>query len=282
MHPQKQYGYNRQHFVNNQVFSVTPRNRDQTMFLLLVAAASIYFITGDRNDGFLCWAPSSFRHFRFRDLQPKRDRGAPQDLHVLRKVIRNGVTREDQQRNGVERCDDGDRRVARSADGVILQSDDFSVNESILTGESFRCFQIESEPDNNKGVPGTFVSGGSAICRITAIGNQTNLRKIAALFHPLKEKTPTAADQQLREEDGPRGCTGFPGGMGINYFQSGNVFDSLQKALTLAMSILPERDTRGLYNVYGAGSLAADEDGRDCETNQNRGNPGQRIGDLRG
>ncbi|HNN69883.1 MAG TPA: cation-transporting P-type ATPase, partial [Ferruginibacter sp.] len=49
----KQYGYNRQHFDQQSGFLQLLREIvTEPMFLLLVAAASIYFITGDRNDGF--------------------------------------------------------------------------------------------------------------------------------------------------------------------------------------------------------------------------------------
>ena len=63
------------------------------------------------------------------------------------------------------------------ADGCIIQSNDFSVNESILTGESFAVFKDATKEDNLV-FGGTQVASGLAIARITAIGNETKLGKI--------------------------------------------------------------------------------------------------------
>jgi Ca2+-transporting ATPase len=61
-----------------------------------------------------------------------------------------------------------------TADGIIIHSNDFSVNESILTGESFVVYKDKSKEDNFI-FQGTTVSSGLAIATITAIGGQTKL-----------------------------------------------------------------------------------------------------------
>jgi len=243
----KQYGYNRQHFDQQSGFLQLLREIvTEPMFLLLVAAASIYFITGDRNDGFFMLGALFFVSAIsvFQDLRSRNAIAALRELTRPKgKVIRNGVTREinseEMVLNDVMVIEEGN---SIPADGVILQSNDFSVNESILTGESFSVFKSESEPDNNKVFQGTFVSGGLAICRITAIGNQTNLGKIGGALSSIEEEK-TPLQRQINNFVKKMALVGvlvFLVVWGINYFQSGNVFDSLLKALTLAMSILPE------------------------------------------
>ena len=63
------------------------------------------------------------------------------------------------------------------ADGTIVHSNDFSVNESILTGESFAVFKDKSKEDHFV-YKGTTVESGLAIITVTSIGNETKLGKI--------------------------------------------------------------------------------------------------------
>ncbi|WP_026063276.1 P-type ATPase [Pedobacter arcticus] len=64
-----------------------------------------------------------------------------------------------------------------TADGIIIHSNDFSANESILMGESLSVYKDKSSKDNLI-FHGTTVASGLAIATITAIGNQTRLGKI--------------------------------------------------------------------------------------------------------
>ena len=76
------------------------------------------------------------------------------------------------------------------ADAIIIQSNDFSVNESILTGESLSIFKNEAS-ENKTVFQGTTVATGLAICEVIAIGNQTNLGKIGKSIATIpEEKTP--------------------------------------------------------------------------------------------
>ena len=127
------------------------------------------------------------------------------------------------------------------ADGIIIQSNDFSVNESILTGESLAVFKNETA-ENNQVFLGTIVTSGLAICEVTAIGNKTQLGKIGKSLETItEEKTPL----QIQMENFVKkmslvGLVIFGIVWVINYYNSKNVLDSLLKALTLAMSIIPE------------------------------------------
>lgn len=67
--------------------------------------------------------------------------------------------------------------TAIPADGIIIHSNDFSVNESILTGESLAVYKDATSEDNTI-FQGTTVASGLAIVRVTAIGLNTKLGKI--------------------------------------------------------------------------------------------------------
>ena len=73
-----------------------------------------------------------------------------------------------------------------SADGTIVHSNDFSVNESILTGESLAVYK-DSKKEDNQVCQGTTVNSGLAIATITAIGNQTRLGNIGKSLENIKE-----------------------------------------------------------------------------------------------
>jgi Ca2+-transporting ATPase len=157
-------------------------------------------------------------------------------------VIRNGQMKEIRSEELVI----GDSLVteegtAIAADAVIVHSNDFSVNESILTGEPYAVYKDSSKSDNAI-YAGTNVASGLAIATITAIANETRLSRIGKMVESLKsEKTPL----ELKINDFVKkmviaGAIVFLVVWGINFFHSYNVLDSLLKALTLAMSILPE------------------------------------------
>ena len=127
------------------------------------------------------------------------------------------------------------------ADGMILQSNDFSVNESILTGESLAVFK-DKDSKINQVFQGTIVSSGLAICKVTAIGNQTQLGKIGKSMESiLEEKTPLQVQiTDFVKKMSIVGLVIFAIVWAINFYNSGLFLDSLLKALTLAMSIIPE------------------------------------------
>jgi Ca2+-transporting ATPase len=92
------------------------------------------------------------------------------------------------------------------ADGVLLAATSLQVDESLLTGESLpaakRAHGGEGEPANEQRVyRGTMVVEGHGLFRTIAVGDKTELGKIAAGLQeedestPLQEKLTTLADQ---------------------------------------------------------------------------------------
>lgn len=217
----------------------------EPMFLLLVAAASIYYISGDYGDGifmtfaiFLVAAISLF--------QEARSRNAIESLKKLSqpksKVIRNGalveIPSEEIVLGDFIQVEEG---TFVPADATIIQSNDFSVNEAILTGESLSVFKNE-ESEIKQVFQGTIVATGLAICKVTAIGNQTQIGKIGKSIETIsEEKTPLQIQiTNFVTKMSIVGLVIFVIVWAINYFHSKSVLDSLLKALTIAMSVIPE------------------------------------------
>lgn len=217
----------------------------EPMFLLLLTATSIYFITGEYGNGiFMAVAIALVSTISL--YQESKSRNAIEALEKLTqpksKVIRNGAVLEIPSEEIVlGDCIQTEEGTFIPADGIIIQSNDFSVNESILTGESFTVFKNEKSEDN-KVYQGTIAASGLAICQVTAIGNLTQLGKIGkSLDTIVEEKTPLQKQMEnFVTKMSLVGLVIFAIVWAINYWNSRLILDSLLKALTLAMSIIPE------------------------------------------
>src|SRR5690606_33666290 len=120
------------------------------------------------------------------------------------------------------------------ADATIIQSNDFTVDESVLTGESL---PVSKDVNGDKNVfQGTQVMSGLAICAVTAIGMNTALGKIGKSLDSIrKENTPLQIQiGNFVKKMAIVGIVIFLIVWGINYFQSYDLLASLLKALTLA------------------------------------------------
>lgn len=228
------------HFLNSILDIVK-----EPMFLLLLTATSIYFITADYGDG-IFMAIAIIFVVAISVFQESRSRNAIEALKKLTqpkcKVIRNGSTIEiPTEEIVIGDCVQLEEGAFIPADGIILSSNDFSVNESILTGESLAVFK-SNESENKQVFQGTIVASGLAICEVTAIGNKTHLGKIGSSLNAIEEeKTPLQIQiGNFVTKMSIIGLVIFAVVWAINYYNSGLVLDSLLKALTLAMSVIPE------------------------------------------
>ncbi len=217
----------------------------EPMVVLLLAASLLYFISGKTGDGiFLGCAIVLVAAISL--YQDSRSRNALEKLKNFTepraKVVRDGQTIEiNTDELVVDDCMVVEEGSSIPADGSIIQSNDFSVNESILTGESFAVFKDATKEDNLV-YGGTQVASGLAIARITAIGNETKLGKIGKSLESIQEEN-TPLEKQIAnfvKKMVIAGAVIFLIVWFINYTHSKDILDSLLKALTLAMSILPE------------------------------------------
>jgi len=217
----------------------------EPMVILLLVASTIYFFTGNIGDGFFLALAIIFI-VTISLYQDSRSRNALEKLKAYSepksKVIRNGIAEEIPSADIVL----GDSLMIEegnsiTADGIIIQSNDFSVNESILTGESFSV-EKNKESTDNLVFQGTSVTGGLAIVSVTGIGNKTRLGGIGeSLNHIQYEKSPLELQiNSFIKKMVAAGIFIFLVVWVVNYIRSFDILDSLLKSLTLAMSILPE------------------------------------------
>lgn len=241
-----QYGRNRLDYKKENTFLDTlKRIAKEPMMILLLVAASIYFVSGNTGDGIFLTVAIIFQA-SISLYQDSRSKNALEKLKDLSqpncKVIRNGIVEKIKSEDLVV----GDSLMveegtAITADGSIIHSNDFSVNESILTGESFAVYKDKSKEDKYI-FSGTTVASGLAIATITAIGNETRLGKIGASLESIsEEKTPLEIQiTNFVKKMALIGVVVFIIVWVINYWNSFNILNSLLQSLTLAMSILPE------------------------------------------
>ena len=240
------YGYNKLDYKQeNTFFDTLKRILKEPMIILLLVASSIYFITGKTGDGiFLAFAIlfqtsiSLYQYSRSKNaLEKLKDLSQPNC-----KVIRNNKIEEIRSDEiVVGDCLIIEEGTAITADGTIIHSNDFSVNESILTGESLAVFK-DKEKEDKFIYSGTTVASGLAIASITAIGNETKLGKIGISLENInEEKTPLELQiENFVKKMAIAGAIVFVIVWIINFWHSQNLLNSLLQSLTLAMSILPE------------------------------------------
>ena len=229
----------------NSFFDTVKRIVKDPMTVLLLVAALIYFISGKTGDGIFMTAAIIFIT-SISLYQDSRSKNALEKLKDFSqphcKVIRNGEIAEIKSEDLVV----GDSLMVEegtsiTADGAIVHSNDFSVNESILTGESFAVFKDNTIEDKFI-YSGTTVASGLAIATITDIGNKTKLGKIGTSLESISEEK-TALEMQIAnfvKKMAIAGSIVFVIVWAINYWHSQDLLNSLLKSLTLAMSILPE------------------------------------------
>lgn len=231
----------------------------EPMVVLLLAASIIYFISGKTGDGiFLSGAIILVATISL--YQDNRSRNALEKLKNFSepssKVIRNGELIEIKSDELVV----GDYLMVEegtsiAADGIIVRSNDFSVNESVLTGESLSVFK-DATQENATIFRGTTVASGLAIVTVTATGNETALGKIGKSIEEIEEeKTPLELQIfNFVKKMVIFGAIVFAIVWFINYQHSKDLLDSLLKALTLAMSILPEEIPVALATFMALGA----------------------------
>ncbi len=217
----------------------------EPMVLLLLVTSTIYFASGDYGDGaFLAAAILIVAAISL--YQDNKSRKALKQLEQLTqpmvKVIRNNeivdISSEDIVVGDYMIAEEGNCLVA---DGIVYQCNDFSVNESVITGESMPASK-DTTDENNKVYMGTTVASGLAVAVVTAVANRTKLGMIGDSLNSIKEEK-TPLELQIAgfvKNMVILGSIVFVIVWGLNYYHSRLVIDSLLKALTLAMSILPE------------------------------------------
>lgn len=240
------YGYNRlKEEKKNSLLVWLTELVKEPMLLLLIAISVIYLIVGQYDEAifmFVALIAVSGISF-YQDFETRKALKEIEELNEpLSLVIRNSKPI----KIPTHELAVGDLCVIEegnliNADGRIVHSNDFSVNESSLTGETFSIYK-STESDDNKVFSGTIVMSGLAIFEITEIGANTRLNKIGQSLSEIElERSPLSSQiANFVKSMAVIGLIVFLMVCAFSLYQTKSIVASLLNGLTLAMSILPE------------------------------------------
>ncbi len=217
----------------------------EPMFILLVIACSLYFILGEVSEGILMLVAMALvtAISLYQEVKSTNALKALQQFTEPKiTVVRNGkemiISTEELVPGDIMLLDEG---MNIPADASILQANDFTVNESIITGESLPADKNETE-EHNILYQGTTINSGKCIGQVTATGNNTVLGKVGkaiGAYHSPKTLLQIQINQFVRRL-ALFGLIGFFIIFFVNYLHHHEWTTSLLFALTLAMSAVPE------------------------------------------
>jgi len=259
---QLQYGKNelvpeKKESIFRKIFQVI----SEPMFLLLIIAATIYFILGEPRDGaiMLIFVVSIIGIEAIQEWKTDRTLKALQDLSAPKiKVIRDGEERiinsSDLVPGDVMFVAEG---VKIPADGFIIRASTLCVDESSLTGESLAVWKVTTDNYINDNFDywrrdycyaGTLVTQGTGTVLVDKIGLATEYGKIGKDI----AVAPTG-DTPLQKQTGR--LVKLSGGIAaglfvlvgiITYFNipdhalKSRIIESVLAGITLAMAMIPE------------------------------------------
>ncbi|MCL2654107.1 MAG: cation-translocating P-type ATPase [Coriobacteriia bacterium] len=250
----------------------------EPMFILLIAAALVYFLLNEPRDGsiMLVFVVAVIGIEIFQEWRTDQTLDALKSLSApTATVIRDGAQCQIPSTDLVP----GDMLIITEgvkipADGTILKASDLCVDESSLTGESVGVWKVVAAPDEDATpapptdaaapttttpVPeeywrrdycyaGTLVTQGSATVLVDAIGAQTEYGKIGVHIAEAPER-PTPLEKQISKV--VKVCVIIAVvfctlAVVITYFNLGDLLpknrliDSVLAGITLAMAMIPE------------------------------------------
>lgn len=217
----------------------------EPMLVLLIVISLIYVIVGEYAEAaFMSVAIVAVTAISF--YQDNRSKKALEELEKLNEplsvVIRDAQVVKIPTREIVvgDLCITEEGRMI-NADGVIVHSNDFSVNESSLTGESFSVFKDSTTTDNLV-YSGTITVSGLAVFQVQKIGKETRVGRIGESMRTIKEEiSPLQIQiQKFVKAMAIVGIVIFLLVCLFSYLNTHNFVESLLNGLTLAMSVLPE------------------------------------------
>jgi Ca2+-transporting ATPase len=212
---------------------------------LLIAVAIIYVIVGNYSEAiFMLGAIIAVSGISF--YQDNRSKKALEALEKLNEPLSTVIRNSKVIRIPTHEIAVGDLCITEegkmiNADGEIVHSNDFSVNEASLTGESFSVFKSQ-ETEDRKVYSGSLTVSGLAVFKVEKIGAETKLGKIGQSIQNIKgEQSPLQIQiTKFVKWMAIIGIVVFLLVWAYSFWQSRDIIESLLVGLTLAMSILPE------------------------------------------
>lgn len=221
----------------------------EPMFLLLLTCSVLYILLGDYREGIILMSTIliiifiTFYQYQKTEkaLEALKRLSSPRVL-----VIRDGQEKRISGREVVPGdlmiLNEGDRV---GADGIVLKSQNLTIDESLLTGESVPVQKFNySELSHQSGqlFSGTLVIQGKGISRVTETGMKTQFGRIGASLQSIEQ-----GQTRLQKEMKVFIRVVFLIGLGLSimvviafYLAKGNFIQSLLNGLAAAMAILPE------------------------------------------
>ncbi|WP_044040391.1 cation-translocating P-type ATPase [Clostridium bornimense] len=229
----------------------------EPMFLLLLVAATIYFILGEPRDGIIMlifvvavigidvvqeWKTD-------KTLKALRNLSAPH-ITVIRDGIESTINSEDLVPGDLMIISEG---VKVPADGFIIKANDLCIDESSLTGESICIWKSVIANNNNYWknnycYAGTLVIQGRGIIKVEKIGVETEYGKIGKNVYDAKEE---ATPLQKQTSTLVKICAYIAAILFLlvvmityvnlmDYSFKDRIIESILSAITLAMAMIPE------------------------------------------
>lgn len=219
----------------------------EPLFIILILASVVYFLLGEINEGIimltailLVSAISLYQENKSQNAIALLKNLSDPKAKVIRNFQTIHIPIEDLVLGDYILVEDGD---IIPADARILETHDFSVNESTLTGESLAIFKtLHNNTDSDFIFKGTLVITGSCIAEVIALAKESRLGKIGASMNLIQDiKTPLQLQiKKFVQSMVIAGLIVFVIVFIIHWYLSASILNGLLQGLTLAMSILPE------------------------------------------
>lgn len=250
------YGYNQiESQKSKNIFKLLYKILQEPMIFLLVFTGVVYVLLGEPKDSIALFSTivivigvTIFQEKRTENaLQALKDLSSPRAL-VIRNNKQIRIAGKEVVVDDILILNEGDRV---SADGLILESLNFLVDESILTGESIPVNKfgiknlnddIKNYPQNNLVFSGTVVIQGSSVVKVTKTGVNSKIGLIGESLLKIEDE-----DFLLKKEIKKIINVFFIFGMLacillflLNYYLYKDILNSILSGLTLAIAMLPE------------------------------------------
>lgn len=245
----KEQGYNELNTSQSKnILQIALEVFKEPMFLLLITCGALYLLLGDNTEGviMLCWVFVIIFITFYQNQKTEKALEALKKLSSPRAlVIRDGqrikIAGREVVTGDIVILNEGDRIPA---DGFLLESNNLSADESMLTGESLPVLKISKDDNPEKSLvySGTLVVQGGGVMQVTATGAQTEFGKIGKSIQLIEQ------DQtNLQKEMKILIRNLFIIGVALSvivilafYFTRGNFIQALLNGLSATMAILPE------------------------------------------
>lgn len=214
----------------------------EPMFLIILAVTIIYFFLGNVYEGqIMLFAMamvvfiSLYQEIRSANAIKGLRKYTEGNIKVIRGSEEKSILSEELVPGDVMIITEGEQVPA---DAKVLQQNDCSVNEAIMTGESIAVFKSAGDAL----LQGTVLSSGMCYAEVTASGNRT---KIAQLGKSMEDITPEKSLLQIQVNSFVKqmalvGLLAFVLVFSINYFSTNDLIISLLFGLVMTMSLIPE------------------------------------------